>query len=80
MRTIKIGGRELGIALWCKPIDIRQWDFGYERTETHFATHAWWFGPFHLLVCDTRPLWERLPSVGVQSNEIGVKTAGGHNV
>jgi hypothetical protein len=80
MRTIRFGRHELGIMLWCMPTSIREWNFGYERSGTLFDTHAWWFGPLFVLVCDTRPLWEQLPSIGARSDETGAKRKGGCNV
>lgn len=54
MRTLLFGRYELGIELWSKPRDFRDWDFWYERCGTLFDTPAWWLGPLHVLLCDTR--------------------------
>jgi hypothetical protein len=48
MRTMRLSKSEYGVALWCRPTDIRNWQLGMERDA---AGWRGWLGPLHFAAC-----------------------------
>jgi hypothetical protein len=75
MIYLKIGRKRLWIELLSRLLAFREWDFHFEHRSTLFDTHAFWVGPLHVIVCDTRPSTQPAPRTNLRVSASRIEEA-----